>query len=840
MRLRYVALGCVVLVVAPLALVYGTLRASLPQLDGEVRVERGGAASDGGGAASAAGSAAGLTAGVVIERDNRGVPTITASSRADLAYATGFIHAQDRFFQMDLSRRLAAGELSELFGAVALEQDKKARLFGFRQVARQVLEQAPPEQRVLLEAYARGVNAGLANLNSRPWEYWVLRSPPRAWLPEDSVLVVHAMWWDLQANGFRREILRRELNARLGGQECEAGWKCALSFFYPHGTQWDAPNGSDAPELAQASVGAAVPPPEVLDVRKAGNSSPAPELAPAVRVPSAGSNNWAVAGRLTTTGAALVASDMHLGQRVPIVWYHARLRLAADAGARGAAAGLDLNGVTLPGAPLLVAGSNGHIAWAFTNSYGDWLDVRSVPCTGVGASELQTPTGAVPLAVRREEIKVHGAPSVVVDVKSIGAGPGAGATGGAGVPELLLLAEPENGVCWFGSWLAQVPAATNLNMMDLERATSVDQALNLAPAVGIPHQNFVVGDRDGHIGWTIFGRIPSDIGPERANGRSPWTTPETHPRLVDPPGGRIWTANARVISDVREEAAIGGDEASVGAEYELGARAQQIRDDLLALPGPLAPADMLKIQLDDRAVFLARWRDLLTRLLDDASVAGHPERAQFRRLLAQWDGHAAVDSVSYRMVRAFHDRTQASVWDMLTRAMRVPDDDNSVLPPSQFEQALWRLVNEQPMHMLAPQYASWREFLLRQVDVTIGELQKSCGQLTHCTWGAHRLVHIQHPISHGLPLLSPLLDMPEMELPGDNDMPRVQIGAFGASERFAVSPGHEDQGYFHMPGGQSGHPLSPYYRAGFLAWARGEPLPFLPGAPEHRLVLQPQ
>jgi penicillin amidase len=101
-------------------------------------------------------------------------------------------------------------------------------------------------------------------------------------------------------------------------------------------------------------------------------------------------------------------------------------------------------------------------------------------------------------------------------------------------------------------------------------------------------------------------------------------------------------------------------------------------------------------------------------------------------------------------------------------------------------------------------------------------------------------VRVQHPISHGLPFLSPLLDMPAVELPGDHDMPRVQDGAFGASERFAVSPGHEAQGYFHMPGGQSGHPLSPYYRAGFLQWARGEPLPFLPGPAEHELRLRPK
>ena len=201
----------------------GLLRASLPQLDGDIRHS-------------------GVRAPVHIERDARGVATIDAASRLDLAYGTGFVHAQDRFFQMDLSRRLAAGELSELFGAIALEQDRKTRLFRFRRIARAVLAQATPAQRALLEAYARGVNAGLAQLSGRPWEYYLLAQQPVAWRAEDTVLVEYAMWWDLQANGLRREILRRELNARLGGPECAGGWKCALSFLYPAGTEWDAPD----------------------------------------------------------------------------------------------------------------------------------------------------------------------------------------------------------------------------------------------------------------------------------------------------------------------------------------------------------------------------------------------------------------------------------------------------------------------------------------------------------------------------------------------------------------------------------------------------------------------
>jgi penicillin amidase len=859
LRLKHYILAAVaVLLVAPPVLLYGVLRASLPALEGGF-------------------GAGGLSAPVTIERDHLGVPTILAANRNDLAFATGFVHGQDRFFEMDLSRRLAAGELAELFGPVAVQQDRKTRLFHFRKIARAVLQQATPEQRAIVEAYARGVNAGLNGLHSRPWEYWLLGAPPAQWRPEDTILVVHAMWWDLQGNGLLREILRRELNARLGGKECDAGWKCALRFFYPARTQWDAPNIVTASSVTQlgsstmvsssgvAPPAAGVPGPEVLDVRGATAAPAGPAigtpnkprsattgsvllaaanrsqdshgwrarllatLSPAVAAalgeshPEVGSNNWALAGRLTATGSALVASDMHLGLSVPTLWYHARLRT------RGTEAdpGVDLTGVTLPGAPLLVAGSNGHVAWAFTNSYGAWLNVSLLPCTSIDATELHTSTGTVPLSVEREEIRVKGAPSVVEEVKS----------GPAGT---LLRAEPERQLCWFGSWLATLPAATNLNLMDLERVSSVEEALALAPDIGIPHQNTVIGDRDGHIAWTIFGRIPTDIGAERANGHSPWTTVQDHPRIVDPPIGRLWTANARATDDERQETAIGGDLAPLGSEYDLGARARQIRDGLLALQTPAKPQDMLPIQLDDRALFLTRWHDLLLDLISPDSVRDHPRRAEFRKLLVSWDARAGVDSVGYRLVRGYRATTEDAVWQMIARALGIPQQDSPMLP-TQFEMPLWQLIHEQPLHMLAAEYPSWRDFLLAQLDRTIADLEKNCGgaRLDNCNWGSRKIVRIQHPISRGLPFLSPLLDMPVLELPGDHDMPRVQDGAFGASERFAVSPGHEEQGYLHLPGGQSGHPLSAYYRAGFQAWAHGQPLPFLPGTSEHTLTLRP-
>lgn len=788
--MKWLALAGALLILLPLALVYAVLDASLPALDGTIAAPR-------------------LAAAVAIERDALGIPTVRAADRADLAYGTGFVHGQDRFFQMDLSRRLAAGELSELFGAVALEQDEKARLFRFRHLAAAVLEEATPQQRALIAAYTRGVNAALASLRSRPWEYWLLGAAPVPWRAEDSVLVSYAMWWDLQYGGFARELLKRRINAQLAGPECAPGWKCALEFFYPARTTWDSANGTTA-----AAPTAAL---DSGSIRTAALQAPRSDSP--VRGSEAGSNNWALAGRLTAGGAALIASDMHLSLRVPTVWYRVRLRTAASA----AGPGLDLNGLTLPGTPLVVAGSNGHVAWGFTNSYGKWLDLESLECLSIDGAVLRTPQGSVSLTVESEEIRVRGGASVVLPVRSAPMG-------------LLWRAQPEEQRCWFARWLALAPQATNFNLQSMETANSVEEVLALAPGIGIPHQNVLVGDREGHIAWTVFGRIPLASGPARLTGLGPWTGAAEHPHLIDPASGRLWTANARPIDDAHAEALLGGDEALTGAGYGLGARGSQIRDDLAALAQGATPADMLRVQLDDRAVFLTRWRALILELLDAQALQNHPQRAQFKRLVGEWNARASVDSVGYRLVREFRDATERAVWQMSLRGLGITGE---APPPDQFEQALWELVSSRPPEKLGADYGSWRELLLGQIDASIVGLTELCGELARCTWGARHVVRIHHPLSGALPYVARFIDMPSLELPGDHDMPRVQDGAFGASERFAVSPGQEAQGYLHIAGGQSGHPLSPYYRAGFEAWARGEPLPFLPGSVQHRLLLQP-
>jgi penicillin amidase len=374
-------------------------------------------------------------------------------------------------------------------------------------------------------------------------------------------------------------------------------------------------------------------------------------------------------------------------------------------------------------------------------------------------------------------------------------------------------------------------------------AGSLDEAQALAPEVGIPHQNFVVADASGRVGWTIIGRIPRRVGHDGAvpvswaDGRSGWDgwlAPEEYPRVVDPPAGRIFTANARVV---------GGDKlAKVGVGgYDLGARQGQIRDGLLALDRA-SEDDMLRVQLDDRALFLARWQQLLLGVLTPQAVAKDPRRAEARRLVEAWGGRASIDSVGYRVVRAFRDRVRDLALDPLLAPARAKDPKRlrpGTAPNARWEGPVWALVTERPPHLLDPRYSSWDALLLTAADTVLEELTKDGRRLAERTWGERNTTLIRHPLSRAVPPLGGFLDMPHEPLPGDSHLPRFQSPSAGASERFAVSPGREELGYFHMPCGQSGHPLSPHYGDGHAAWARGERMPFLPGPAVHVLTLVP-
>lgn len=759
------------------------LRASLAQLDGERRVP-------------------GLAGPVSVERDADGVPLISGATRHDVAYATGFVHGQERFFQMDLLRRTAAGELAELFGPKALATDRAHRLHRFRARAHQTLARLPPGERALLERYAQGVNGGLGALGARPFEYALTGAAPRPWTAADSLLVVWAMYIDLQGGQQARELARGWLR--------EHSTDAQLAFLLPEATAFDA-------TLDQGKTPAPGPlPPQAPPWWGAAPAEPgAPVRLAGLDVTDVvGSNSYALAGSRSTTGAAIVADDMHLGLRLPNIWYRLALSFpdpAAPGGQRR------LAGVSLPGAPpSIIVGSNGQVAWAFTNSYADTLDLVELQVDPARPDRVRLPDGWETARTHVEAIAIKGAAPERMVIRETSLGP----------------VRTVAGRSYALRWTAHDPAALNMNHLKLESVATVDEALAAAASDGIPAQNFVAGDVRGNIGWTIAGLLP-----RRAAGAPTWdgVLPyAAHPRVVNPGAGQITTANSRQL--------MGAGHALLGdGGYDLGQRNRQLDERLRTLGGQLDVRSAFDAALDDRAILVGQWRERALAALDAGALEGHPRRAEFRRLLAtSWSGRASVDSVGYRLARDFMWAVHDLLYGRVNAALRELDPKASAGAAS----ARWpavaaRLLDEQPLGWLPPGHASWRALQLAAVDRAIAALDAAGTPLAEASWGRRNTAAIAHPISTAIPALRPWLAAPPEPLAGDAHMPRVAGPAFGQSERLTVSPGREEEGLYNMPGGQSGHPLSPFFLRDHAAWVEGRPVPLLPGAARHTLRLVP-
>jgi penicillin amidase len=821
--LRALALLLVVLTfAAAAAVVWGRaqLRGSLPQLDGMRRVS-------------------GLSAPVEVARDRLGIPTIRARSRADAARATGFLHAQDRFFQMDLARRRAAGELSALVGARALALDREIRLHRFRAVAHRTVELLDDGERTVLDAYTDGVNAGLEALGAAPFEYLVLRQTPARWIPEDTILVILSMFVTLQDADGSYEATLATLHDVLPAPMVE--------LLAPAGSDWDAPLVGGAYAVPP------IPGPEVYDLRARRRGKP-PLPTPDFQGPNPermesmlrvgdwesgvggwelgadgrdalGSNSFAVAGGLTGDGGALLANDMHLTIRVPNTWYRASIEwpdpLASDTPFR-------VTGVTLPGVPAVVVGSNTYVAWGFTNTYADWSDIVLLDVDPARPNQYRTPDGWRPFERHTEVIEVAGDAPERLEMRWTIWGP--------------VLGPDHRGRLRAYRWVAHAADRLAVSITPMEGARSLEAALDEANGVGAPGQNVVVADRAGRIGWSVYGSIPRRVG---LDGRLPsswadgsrrwdgWLADADFPRVVDPANGRIWTANARVVD--------GGMLAVLGdGSYEIGSRARIIRDRLMARERFVA-RDLLDIQLDTGADFLARWRTLLLDTLTPDAIGGRSERAVFREILERdWTGRASSGSAAYRLTRAFRQLLSERVAAFVLAECVEADPAFDYTTVRRRDAAIWRLVTGQPAHLLDPQYATWQEMLLDAVDDTIADAMRDRrGTLRDRVWSELNAAAYRHPLSAAIPFAGRWLDMPRTALAGDLFTPRVHWGAIGASERMVVSPGREAEGIMHMPTGQSGHPLSPFYANSHAAWLGGEPTPFLPGPPMYTLALTP-
>lgn len=814
------ALALLLLTVAGVAALWfrGRLVASLPVVEGERPV-------------------AGLGAPVTVLRDDLGVPTVRGADRLDVARGLGFLHGQERFFQMDLMlRRRAAGETAALVGERGLAWDRRVRIHRFRRLAEQVVERLPARQRAVLEAYADGVNAGLEALDAPPFEYALLLSEPEPWRPEDSLLAVYAMYLELHTYTIELEDNLDFMHELLAPE--------VYRLLTPLGTEWDSPMVGPAYTTSEFAVVAGTETPgedAARDDAAATDAAPAapPGAAPAdprraaLRVwdddgnsAIAGSNAWALAPRRTADGRALLANDMHLPLTVPALWYRASLEWPRDGGGRHR-----VTGVTLPGLPMVIAGSNGRVAWGLTASLVDVADLVLLEPDPQRDDRYLTPDGPQAYGTAEETIRVRGGDDVTLGFLTTRWGP--------------VLPDGRLDRDWALAWVAYDPEAMNLGALGLETADSVEEALDVANRAGAPAQNIVAADADGHVGWSILGRVPRRVGHSGrlpvswADGTAGWDgllPPERVPRIVDPDSGMVWNANNRSVDG--EAYALLGD-----GGYRSGARAHQIHDVLTTLDAA-TPDDMRHLQRDDRAVFLTRWHRFLTeRVLTPENLEGHPQRAAFRDAVATWEGEASVDSVSFTLVRAYRFLLAQTLFDAFTGELREIDPTYGHLRYPHFEEPLWHLASEQPAGWLPEGFESWNELLLRALDTTVTLLgrQRPGEPLSALTWGSANTLDVGHPLSRALPFVGRWLDMPARPMPGAEEMPLAQRRDYGASVRMVVSPGHEAEGTTHIPMGQSGHPLSPHYDDAFPTWAGdGEPTPFLPGPPVHTLVLEPR
>ena len=776
---------------------------SVPTLDGQARVP-------------------GLQSPVTIARDERGTAVVKGANRLDVARGLGFVHAQERFFEMDLTRRSAAGELSALFGPLAIDRDKARRAHRLRATLTARLATMDADERALLQAYADGVNTGLAQLGARPWQYLLLRADPQPWQPVDSLLVVGEMFWMLQGNGVEEGLELAQWRECVGDE--------VFDWLEPRGGRWDA--ALDGSVLTPG----AMPGPERLDLRKLLPAVPASgaasvvahadestflddRTAPDRHEPLVGSNNWAVSGARSVSGDAMLANDMHLSLGAPSIWFRAQFEIAGDRPIRA-------EGVTLPGVPALVAGSNGYVAWGFTNSYGQWFDWIKVPAQP-DASQITHLT---------ETIAVKGGADVRLDVAMF-----------AGLPVI----QKSGAQSYALHWVADIGDAYSLALDQMLTASDAGAAMTVATRAGIPEQNFVVADDRGAIGWTIAGALlPDRKPPESSFGRfypADQLAALPHPTLArsalsvqHPDDGQLWTANARTYESpdgngpAREgehfDAAIGD------GGYDLGARAQQIRDRLKATP-KFDEKTLGAIHFDDEALFLRPWAGRIA-----AIAASSTSRPDITKLLTDWNGRADADQAGYRLVSEVRKRVLDALWtawsEPLIKAGQCPARKFDW--HARFEYPVEEALDKQPPHLLPRGFASWDAFMLAQIDATVADMTRNGTRpLAQATWGEVNRSHIGHVLSRALPILARVLDMPSVAQSGDRNMPHVAAPAFGQSERLVVAPGHEERATLAMPGGQSGHPMSPYYGAGHADWVAGRPTPLLAGAPQHVLTLSP-
>jgi penicillin G amidase len=713
-------------------------------------------------------SISGLSGPVDITYDADWVPRIRAGSELDAASALGFLHARDRMFQMELMRRAASGRLSEIAGPATLSMDRMIRTLGLRQHAVGDFSTLPAETRAMLEAYAHGVNAWI-DLKGRfaAPEFLVLGSPER-WEATDSLLWAKTMALWLSMN-WRQELARQTLAGRVPAATLEQLWPTQ-----PGVPASDAMN-EPLPRFASAATRLAA----VL-----------PHFPGPYTLPESASNEWAVDGRHTVSGAPLLAGDPHLAFSFPGIWYLARIDTPGGV----------LAGATAPGVPFLVLGHNGKIAWTLTTTGADVQDVFIE--TAAGAGEYQTPDGPKPFAVREERIKVRGANDAVLTVRETRHG-----------PVISDLDHPDGPIMAVEMGNLQPNDTAASGLLALNRAGTMQEAGGVAAAISSPVQNLLVADAKT-IGLFVTGRVPvrkagDGSAPVPGDGSHDWigwASGEQLPHTVSPESGRLVNANEPVW---RPDFPVFMGHDTFGAW-----RADRVRE-MLGRSDRHTPADFAAMQIDVVDTFA---KQVLPALLAVPTVSGTPEKAL--AILRGWDGSAVMDSPAPLIFNAWMDTFYRAVLHHagLTVGVGAPVSDfvASVLSPpgSSSAGAHWCGGDCGPM---------LRESLgeaVRDLSARFGDDPAAW------RWGdAHRAV-FAHPIFRNLPVLGSFTTISVPSPGDDNTVDRGGTNAafhsvHGAAYRGVYDLADLDRSLFMITPGQSGNPFSSHARDFVLRWRDG-------------------
>lgn len=785
-RLSFLLGFAVLLMVAPIAYQIDRAARSLPPMAGEFGLP-------------------GLTAPATVHFDTLGIPVIETQTREDAYRVLGYLHARDRLFQMDMLRRKASGQLAAVLGEKALPSDRQQRVYQFQAAATAILAHLGAAERAALAAYTEGVNAVIHGSREFPPEFRFLHYQPKPWAMTDSLLAGSSMFQTLTDEEPDERMLT-VMNACLPAE--------VNAFLTP-----------DTDEYTHTLLGGtgtrrpARPVPADAIATLLGESRAASAQASLIDVdpPSVGSNSWAINHTKTADGRAIVADDMHLPLGVPNIWYRAHLHYA----------GLELSGVTLPGLPLVVVGSNRHVAWGYTNLNADVQDLVQLDLHPEHPEEYLTPEGWRAMETATETIEVHDGPPVTIALRNTQWGP---------VLERPLLGKPVA-----LRWTARDPAAVNLRLIDMDGADTLEKAMAILNQFGAPPQNVVLADDRGHIGWTFTGFLPrrqgldAGISQSWANGDNGWRgylAPEQLPHLVDPPEGYLATANNQTLGSAYPHV--------IGQNFANGYRAFRIRQRL-AEKARLNEQDLHDIQLDTTSDFHEFYRRLALSLLTSERIGKNPELAEMEAVIQQWNGRLDPDSLGIALLARWRaDLAKAVFAPLFGRCVKL-DPDFSYRWRQQ-ETPLRALLKQGiPALAASGRAEGWNDFLLNALRNSASALKRELGvrHLGELPWRRVNTLNIQHPFSRALPLAGALLDMPPVPGACNSFCVKVLHAQHGASERMVISPNHAGEGILQMPGGQSGHPLSPHFRDQQRSWEDGSGSPYLPEKIGHTLKLLP-